>query len=95
LTVNLTDPRTIQLSGTCPLEDAETLFQRLVENPSATVDWRGCEQAHTAVIQVLMASKCPLRGPPAGNFLKRHVGTALLRLGNPDSTFPERGLGAK
>ena len=88
MTVNFTDPKTIALSGICPLEDAEALFQSLLENPAATVDWRGCEQAHTAVIQVLMASKRPLKGPPAGRFLKGHIETALLGLGTQIPPFP-------
>lgn len=81
MTVNLVDPKTIELSGICPLEDAETLFQSLLENEGAAVDWTKCEQAHTAVVQVLMASRRPLRGPPAGGFLRAHIEPAFLRAG--------------
>ncbi len=88
MTVSLIDPATINLSGICPLEDAEILLQGLLKSPSATVDWRRCEQAHTAVIQVLMTSKCPLRGPPAGKFLSDHINTALLRSGTKIPPFP-------
>jgi hypothetical protein len=79
LTVNLVDKNAVELVGICPLEEAELLFQHLQENRSATVDWSKCEQAHTAVIQVLLVSKCPLKGPPSGKFLKDHVEAALMR----------------
>ena len=70
MTVRLSADGTIELDGICAIEDAETLLQHLLAAPRATVDWRSCEQAHTAVIQVLMASKPVLRGPPAGDFLR-------------------------
>jgi hypothetical protein len=79
LTVNMVDQNDIELVGICPLEEADTLFQYLLERRSAVVDWRKCERAHTAVIQVLLASKRPLKGPPAGTFLKDHVESVLMR----------------
>jgi hypothetical protein len=79
LTVNLIGKDVIELAGVCPLEDAELLFQYLLERGSPVVDWRNCERAHTAVIQILLSSKCPLTGPPAGTFLKDHVEAVLLR----------------
>jgi hypothetical protein len=81
LTVNFVDSKTIELSGICPLEDAELLFQHLSQNGAATVDWTRCEKAHTAVVQILMASKCTLKGPPQGDFLRMHMEPALLRAG--------------
>jgi hypothetical protein len=78
LTVNVGDKNVIELVGVCPLEEAERLLQCLLEHGSATVDWRKCEQAHTAVIQVLLASNCSLRGPPVGTFLKDHVEAVLM-----------------
>jgi hypothetical protein len=92
LTVNLIDGKTIELSGICPLEDAEILLQYLLENTGTTLDWTKCEEAHTAVIQILMASKCALIGPPAGLFLKAYIEPALLRAGGqirPFTTGPE------
>jgi hypothetical protein len=80
LTVNLIDPKTIELFGICQSADAEVLLHHLLENPAATVDWSRCQQAHTAVIQVLMASKCSLKGPPAGRFLKTYIERSLLRV---------------
>jgi hypothetical protein len=79
LTVNLVDKNAIELVGICPLEEAELLFRYLLDSGCATVDWRKCEQAHTAVIQVLLASRCPLKGPPAGTFLKDYVEAVLMR----------------
>jgi hypothetical protein len=79
LTVVLHDANTIRLIGACPADDGEALLQQLLANPGAEVDWRGCENAHAAVIQVLLAAKRPLRGPPAGEFLHRFIGPALAR----------------
>ncbi len=67
----------IHLSGTCPVEDADTLLRLLAEDPAALVDWRGCTAAHAAVVQVLMALRPALAGPPAGEFLQRHVAPLL------------------
>ncbi|HWH46707.1 MAG TPA: hypothetical protein VN664_02815 [Burkholderiales bacterium] len=77
MTVRLSADGTIELDGICSIEDAETLQQHLLAAPRAAVDWRSCEQAHTAVIQVLMASRRTLRGPPAGNFLRTHLDPQL------------------
>jgi hypothetical protein len=80
VTVVLHDANTIRLIGACPAEDGETLLQQLLANPTAEVDWRGCESAHAAVIQVLLASRRPLQGTPAGQFLQRFIGPTLARL---------------
>jgi hypothetical protein len=82
LTVVLHDANTIRLIGACPADDGEALLQQLLANPGAEIDWRGCENAHAAVIQVLLNAKRPLRGPPAGEFLRRFIGPALARNGN-------------
>lgn len=79
MTVVLHDTNTIRLFGTCPADDGEELLQHLLANPKAEVDWRGCESAHAAVIQVLLVSKRPLRGPPAGSFLRQFVGPVFTR----------------
>jgi hypothetical protein len=82
MTVVLHDADTIRLIGACPAEDGETLLQHLLAHPMAQVDWRGCESAHGAVIQVLLISRRPLLGPPAGQFLQRFIGPALARRNN-------------
>lgn len=70
----------ILLEGICPSEDAEALLQCLSASPAASIDWRACESAHTAVIQVLMASTAKLVGPPAGPALRDWVAPALTRV---------------
>jgi hypothetical protein len=88
MTVNWTAERNIELSGACSLEEAEQLFQYLSENPAAVVDWSSCEQAHTAVIQVILASGCVLQGDPVGDFLRLIIKPAFLRAKQPNSVFP-------
>lgn len=65
MTVRVTAKGVIALEGNCPSEDAETLLQHLLATPATSVDWRACEAAHTAVVQVLMAAQPQLLGPPA------------------------------
>jgi hypothetical protein len=69
MTVRLTDDGAIMLEGDCPVEDAETLARFLLLDPSAAVDWRACDLAHTAVIQILLAARPTTRGPPRSAFL--------------------------
>ena len=73
MTVRRLDPETIILEGACPIEDAEALLQLLSASPSATVDWRDCEGAHTAVGQILLATGASVRGPPRAAFLREWV----------------------
>ena len=67
----------IALEGACPSEDADELVQLLLTSPGTAVDWRGCEAAHSAVIQVLMATKPRLLGPPSGESLRKWVEPSL------------------
>jgi hypothetical protein len=64
MTVRIAAGGCIELVGACPSEDAEPLLQLLLADPGATVDWRACQGVHTAVVQVLMAVKPKLLGPP-------------------------------
>jgi hypothetical protein len=73
MTVRSSNPGDIVLEGVCFAEDAEILLQKLTAAPNARVDMRACESAHTAVIQVLMAARPKLLGPPAGSALKDRV----------------------
>ncbi|MFG1425871.1 hypothetical protein [Roseixanthobacter glucoisosaccharinicivorans] len=77
MSVRIVDPARIVLEGACPAEDAETLLGHLCAHPGARVDWRGCESAHAAVVQVLLATGVVLHGPPAGRFLRSLVAPAL------------------
>jgi hypothetical protein len=79
MTVAITANSTIELSGACPVEDAEELLQHLLAMPNATVDWRSCESAHTAVIQILLVAKSVPLGPPRNSFLRDHVEPHLRR----------------
>ncbi|THD62577.1 hypothetical protein [Phenylobacterium sp.] len=79
MTVRLADGGVVELVGHCPSEDAETLLAELIARPDARVDWRACESAHTAVIQVLIAANVTPAGPPADGFLANRVEPLLNR----------------
>ncbi|MDQ0349098.1 hypothetical protein [Ancylobacter vacuolatus] len=79
MTVHRAGDGTIYLDGACGSEEAEPLLALLIATPGATVDWQGCEQAHMAVVQVLLALRPQLRGVPASAFLARHVAPLLNR----------------
>ena len=89
MTVALSDDGAVRLEGDCPIDDAEALLRYLVETPGATIDWRDCERVHTAIVGVLLASGAPLRGPPAGAFLRTWVEPLLLRSVNRTTPFPK------
>jgi hypothetical protein len=78
MSVVLTDG-VIELSNDCAVEDADTLLQLLLTVPEARIDWRKCESAHAAVIQVLLAARAHPTGPPAGEFLNNQVRAVLDR----------------
>ena len=69
MTVQLREDGGIALVGACGSDDAEVLLRRLIADKSATVDWRGCDAAHTALIQVMWAAGVVPIGPPRDRFL--------------------------
>ena len=73
MTIRLDANGAILLEGACPSEDAEMLLRHLLENPAAEVDWRTCEGIHAAVVQVLLAAKPALIGPPISSRLEKWV----------------------
>jgi hypothetical protein len=73
MTVHVAEDGTIVLKGTCPVEDADALVQLLLADSTAEIDWSACDQAHTAVVQVLLASRRATRGPPRTRFLRDWV----------------------
>ena len=73
MTIHVSADGTIVLTGACPSDDADVLVQHLLASPGAPVDWRACETAHSAVIQVLMAARPRLSGPPAGHPLREWI----------------------
>jgi hypothetical protein len=77
MTVRLSADGAIELDGSCGSEEAETLLQYLLATPAAHVDWRCCTYAHTAIVQILLAARPVLRGPPASDFLRTHLDPAL------------------
>ena len=77
MTVRLSAGGNIELDGRCGSEEAETLLHYLLTTPAAHVDWRSCTDAHTAVIQILLAARPVLRGPPASEFLRTYLNSAV------------------
>ena len=73
MSVALSNDGSIDLSGHCPLEDAEELLRLILRHPGSPVDWSDCEGAHTAVIQMLIAARPVLNGSPAGSFLRTWI----------------------
>lgn len=56
------DNGTILLEGVCSVEDAESLLQLLQATPRAPVDWTRSNHLHTAVLQVILATRPTLVG---------------------------------
>lgn len=77
MSVELANDSLIRLQGACPLEDAEDLLRLLIEQRGRAVDWTGCDIAHTAVIQVLLALRPVMIGLPAGKFLRTWISPLL------------------
>jgi hypothetical protein len=77
MTIKVTLAGTIELKGICGADEGEILLQHLLATPKIMVDWRGCESAHTAVIQVLMAARPKLLGPPTSRIVEQWVQPAL------------------
>lgn len=71
------------LTGICEVGEAETLLTWLQAHPQGPVDVSGCEHAHTAIVQVLMAARPTLIGGREGDDGRawlgalRHVGEAV------------------
>jgi hypothetical protein len=77
MTIKVSPAGVIELTGVCASEEGEILLQHLLANPTNIVDWRGCDGAHTAVIQVLMAARRKIQGPPAAALLEKWVHPVL------------------
>jgi hypothetical protein len=68
--------QTILLQGSCTVEDAETLFNQVLEGADA-IDVSGCSFLHTACLQMLLAAPVKLIGTPADPALARWVAALL------------------
>jgi hypothetical protein len=77
VTVRLIDGA-IVLEGACPVEDAEPLQSLLLQHPAAAVDWRACDAAHTAVLQVLLVAKPSICGRARAAFLQNFIRPVLI-----------------
>ncbi len=95
MSIQVGEDGTILLRGVCPVDDAEMLLHHLWDRPHAGVDWRDCEQAHTAVIQVLMFAGAAPMGPPRGAFLRQVVEPALRRALGERDMAKGRTVGSK
>jgi len=54
----------VSLEGHCSVEEAPDLFQALLALDAPTIDLARAESLHTAVAQVLIASRGKLRSSP-------------------------------
>lgn len=79
MTVAISVNGTVELRGSCDVEEAELLLQHLLATSAASINWDGCEWAHTAVIQVLLVARAVPSGTPANTFLRDYVGPLLSR----------------
>jgi hypothetical protein len=70
------------LTGHCPIEEAEPLLDALRGMADPVVDLTGLDQAHTAILQVLMAVGPAIRGGPADPVAEACLG-ALPRAAAP------------
>jgi hypothetical protein len=86
MTVRLGSDGGIILEGICPVEDAEALLSLLLGNPDPHLVWDGCDLAHTAIIQVLMAAQPTMHGPPKSAFLGKWFGQGLGDPTGPSAT---------
>lgn len=59
----------IAVGGDCGVEEAETLLRLLLEHPLAPVDLAGAGRLHTALVQVLLATRRSVQGALPASFL--------------------------
>ena len=63
------DGAVIRLEGHCPVEEAEQLLEMLQGGVSAALDLSACGSVHTAILQVLLASRMRILIAPADALL--------------------------
>jgi len=81
MTVGRNHAGDVILEGLCAVEDAEPLLQALQATPEAVVDWTRCEQLHTAVFQVILASGIAPTGPCGDAWAAQWLAPKLLQNG--------------
>jgi hypothetical protein len=67
------------LNGQCRAEDAEALLSFLQADPARRVDLTAAGALHTAVLQVLLALRPGVIGPPTDAFTKMWIAPILTR----------------
>lgn len=77
MTVRRGDTGNVILEGACTVEDAESLLQLLLANPTPAVDWTTCSQLHTAVMQVILASGAARIGPCGDTWVSQWLSPEL------------------
>jgi hypothetical protein len=77
MTIRVADDGAIMLEGNCLPEDADAVARMLLLDPAASVDWRACDHAHTAIVQVLLTARPAMLGPPRSLFLRNWVAPLL------------------
>ena len=77
MTIRRREDGVVELTGKCESVDAEVLLGYLLADRGASIDWRDCDTAHTAVVQVILAAGVAPLGPPRGQFLNDVVGPLL------------------
>jgi len=86
MTVRMEGEATIVLEGQCPIEDAAALIELLclahTTDGTVSVDWHECDYAHTAVVQILLATRPPMHGPPRAAVLRKWIEPMLAGSGH-------------
>lgn len=69
----------LKLIDSCPVEDAETVHEKLLEKPELSLDLSQCQHMHSAVLQVLLLQPRPIRRAAEDVFLKQWIQPLLQR----------------
>lgn len=63
----------VKLLDTCPVEEAETLHDKLLDRPDVKLDLGKCVHLHSAVLQVMLQQPRAVKGVPEDVFLREVV----------------------
>jgi hypothetical protein len=77
VSVRRNDDGAIILEGRCSVEDAEPLLQLLNATPHAPCDWTRCSHLHTAILQILLATRPALVGPCGDPWIEQWLGPPI------------------
>lgn len=78
MTVRRNEDGTIVIDGTCRVDDVEALMALLHAEPRPSLDWTGCRQIHTAVLQLILVMKPAIRGPCGDPLVRRWIEVNML-----------------